>query len=101
VTRRWLFADQLGPHFLDDPDQPPHLGRPEVKGEVRDITHGRHVFVCHLEADDDVCDRLVVELRQLGGRTRARQVLDWQPKIGLEEGLRRMLPSREREGVHV
>jgi deoxyribodipyrimidine photolyase-related protein len=21
VTRRWLFADQLGPHFLDDPDQ--------------------------------------------------------------------------------
>ncbi|RKE05244.1 deoxyribodipyrimidine photolyase-related protein [Catellatospora citrea] len=20
--RRWLFADQLGPHFLDDPDQP-------------------------------------------------------------------------------
>jgi deoxyribodipyrimidine photolyase-related protein len=22
VTRRWLFADQLGPHFLDSPDQP-------------------------------------------------------------------------------
>jgi deoxyribodipyrimidine photolyase-related protein len=22
VTRRWLFADQLGPHFLDDPAQP-------------------------------------------------------------------------------
>jgi deoxyribodipyrimidine photolyase-related protein len=22
VTRRWLFADQLGPHFLDQPDQP-------------------------------------------------------------------------------
>jgi deoxyribodipyrimidine photolyase-related protein len=21
-TRRWCFADQLGPHFLDDPDQP-------------------------------------------------------------------------------
>ncbi|PRY43216.1 deoxyribodipyrimidine photolyase-related protein [Geodermatophilus tzadiensis] len=21
-TRRWLFADQLGPHFLDSPDQP-------------------------------------------------------------------------------
>src|SRR5215218_7057497 len=21
-TRRWLFADQLGPHFLDAPDQP-------------------------------------------------------------------------------
>ena len=20
--RRWLFADQLGPHFLDDPGQP-------------------------------------------------------------------------------
>ena len=22
VTTRWLFADQLGPHFLDEPDQP-------------------------------------------------------------------------------
>jgi deoxyribodipyrimidine photolyase-related protein len=22
MTRRWLFADQLGPHFLDSPDQP-------------------------------------------------------------------------------
>ena len=22
MTRRWLFADQLGPHFLDRPDQP-------------------------------------------------------------------------------
>ncbi|MFI7597321.1 cryptochrome/photolyase family protein [Actinoplanes sp. NPDC049681] len=22
MTRRWLFADQLGPHFLDDPQQP-------------------------------------------------------------------------------
>src|SRR5918997_2847847 len=22
ATRRWLFADQLGPHFLDRPDQP-------------------------------------------------------------------------------
>src|SRR4051812_32926171 len=22
TDRRWLFADQLGPHFLDDPDQP-------------------------------------------------------------------------------
>src|SRR6201999_2189743 len=21
-NRRWCFADQLGPHFLDDPDQP-------------------------------------------------------------------------------
>src|SRR5690349_22700463 len=22
MTRRWLFADQLGPHFLDHPEQP-------------------------------------------------------------------------------
>src|SRR5690349_7817643 len=22
MRRRWLFADQLGPHFLDDPAQP-------------------------------------------------------------------------------
>jgi dTDP-glucose 4,6-dehydratase len=29
--------------------------------------------------------------------TRARQVLGWQPEIEIEEGLRRMLPSKERE----
>src|SRR6266576_2815470 len=35
--------------------------------------------------------------------TRARQVLGWEPKIPLEEGLRRVLPSEEREAeaVHV
>src|SRR5437762_2019789 len=35
--------------------------------------------------------------------TRARQVLGWEPKIALEEGLRRILPSQEREAeaVHV
>src|SRR6266511_1256656 len=31
--------------------------------------------------------------------TRARQLLGWEPKIELEEGLRRMLPSFEREPV--
>src|SRR5213596_2132218 len=35
--------------------------------------------------------------------TRARQALGWEPKVTLEEGLRRMLPSEEREAeaVHV
>ena len=33
--------------------------------------------------------------------TRARQVLDWEPEIQLEEGLRRMLPSYGREPVGV
>jgi dTDP-glucose 4,6-dehydratase len=35
--------------------------------------------------------------------TRARQVLGWEPKTPLEEGLRRMLPSEEREAeaIHV
>jgi dTDP-glucose 4,6-dehydratase len=27
--------------------------------------------------------------------TRAKQVLDWEPKIELEEGLKRMLPTVE------
>ncbi|MGO9508202.1 MAG: hypothetical protein ACLPXZ_12955, partial [Mycobacterium sp.] len=38
-TRRWCFADQLGPHFLDDPDQPvlliesrAHPSRPQAVG---------------------------------------------------------------------
>jgi deoxyribodipyrimidine photolyase-related protein len=33
MTRRWLFADQLGPHFLDDPHQPVLLV--EAKGVLR------------------------------------------------------------------
>jgi deoxyribodipyrimidine photolyase-related protein len=32
-TRRWLFADQLGPHFLDAPDQPVLLV--EARGVLR------------------------------------------------------------------
>ena len=31
--------------------------------------------------------------------TRARQLLGWEPKVQLEEGLRRMLPSFGREPV--
>jgi dTDP-glucose 4,6-dehydratase len=31
--------------------------------------------------------------------TRAKQVLDWEPEIDLEEGLRRMLPTMERVGA--
>jgi dTDP-glucose 4,6-dehydratase len=31
--------------------------------------------------------------------TRAKQILDWEPKIELEEGLKRMLPSFGREPV--
>jgi len=30
VTRRWLFADQLGPHFLGPPERPGDDGREEV-----------------------------------------------------------------------
>jgi dTDP-glucose 4,6-dehydratase len=33
--------------------------------------------------------------------TRARQLLGWEPEIGLEEGLRRVLESNERESLSV
>jgi dTDP-glucose 4,6-dehydratase len=33
--------------------------------------------------------------------TRARELLGWEPQIGLEEGLRRMLPALPREPVRV
>ncbi|MEU4402787.1 cryptochrome/photolyase family protein, partial [Micromonospora orduensis] len=35
LRRRWLLADQLGPHFLDDPDQPVLLV------EIRDLFRRR------------------------------------------------------------
>jgi dTDP-glucose 4,6-dehydratase len=33
--------------------------------------------------------------------TRARQLLGWEPQVTLEEGLRRMLQSSERESLSV
>ena len=33
--------------------------------------------------------------------TRAKEILGWKPKVELEEGLRRMLPSLGREPVNV
>ena len=33
--------------------------------------------------------------------TRARQLLGWEPQVGLEDGLRRILQSSERESVSV
>jgi dTDP-glucose 4,6-dehydratase len=33
--------------------------------------------------------------------TRARQLLGWEPQVGLEEGLRRVLESTRRESLSV
>ena len=33
--------------------------------------------------------------------TRARQLLGWEPQVGLEEGLRRVLEANERESLSV
>jgi nucleoside-diphosphate-sugar epimerase len=33
--------------------------------------------------------------------TRAQQLLGWEPKVSLEEGLRRMLEANERESLSV
>jgi dTDP-glucose 4,6-dehydratase len=33
--------------------------------------------------------------------TRARQLLGWEPQVGLEDGLRRMLQTNSRESLSV
>ena len=80
-TRRWLFADQLGPHFLDAPEQPVLLV--ESKAVFR-----RRVF--HRQKAHLVLSALRHRAAELGPRARfvrraclARQVARAQCVQGL------------------
>ena len=64
-------AASFGRRAFGDPHQAPHLGRSEVEGNVGNITHCGHSFVCHLETGNHVGERLVVELWRFAGFRRA------------------------------
>src|SRR5919201_2347173 len=103
-TRSFCYVDDLirGLHLLAESGEhlPVNLGNPdefsilELAQTVLRVTSSKSEIVFEALPIDDP------QVRQ-PDITRARQVLGWEPEIELEEGLRRMLPSTEREAEAV
>jgi dTDP-glucose 4,6-dehydratase len=103
-TRSFCYVDDLmrGLHLLAESGEhlPVNLGNPnefsilELAQTVIRVTSSKSEIVYEALPIDDP------QVRQ-PDITRARQLLGWEPEIALEEGLRRMLPSLEREPLGV
>jgi len=103
-TRSFCYVDDLirGLHLLAESEEhlPVNLGNPnefsilELAQTVIRVTSSKSEIVYEALPIDDP------QVRQ-PDITRARQLLGWEPEIGLEEGLRRMLPSLGREPLGV
>jgi len=103
-TRSFCYVDDLvrGLHLLADSGEhlPVNLGNPkefsilELAQTVIRVTSSNSEIVYEALPIDDP------QVRQ-PDITRARQLLDWEPEIDLEEGLRRMLPTLRGEPLNV
>jgi dTDP-glucose 4,6-dehydratase len=103
-TRSFCYVDDLirGLHLLAESAEhlPVNLGNPrefsilELAQTVIRVTESKSEIVFEALPVDDP------QVRQ-PDITRASQILGWEPKIELEEGLRRMLPSLRRETIEV
>jgi dTDP-glucose 4,6-dehydratase len=103
-TRSFCYVDDLirGLHLLADSGEhlPVNLGTPkefsilELAQTVIRVTSSNSEIVYEALPIDDP------QVRQ-PDITRARQLLDWEPEIDLEEGLRRMLPTVRGEPLNV
>jgi dTDP-glucose 4,6-dehydratase len=105
-TRSFCYVDDMirGLYALATSEEhlPVNLGNPselsliELAQTVIRVTSSKSEIVYEALPVDDP------QVRQ-PDITRARQILDWEPEIEIEEGLRRMLPSQEREAqaLHV
>jgi dTDP-glucose 4,6-dehydratase len=98
-TRSFCYVDDLvrGLYLLAASGEhlPVNLGNPseftilELAEAVLRVTESKSEIVFEALPVDDP------QIRQ-PDITRAKQLLDWEPEIDLEEGLRRMLPTMER-----
>src|SRR6476660_7896911 len=101
-TRSFCFVDDLirGIVLLAESNEhlPVNLGNPDEKTllELAEI-----ILRLTGSSSEIVYEALPVDDPQVRQPdiTRAKQILDWQPQVQLEEGLRRMLPSFGREPV--
>ena len=103
-TRSFCYVDDLirGLHLLAESGEhlPVNLGNPkefsilELAQTVIRVTSSNSEIVYEALPIDDP------QVRQ-PDITRARQLLDWEPEIDLEEGLRRMLPTLRGEPLNV
>jgi dTDP-glucose 4,6-dehydratase len=101
-TRSFCYVDDLvrGLHLLANSSEhlPVNLGNPreftilELAETVLRLTESKSEVVFEALPVDDP------QIRQ-PDITRANQLLGWEPEIQLEEGLRRMLPTLEKEPV--
>src|SRR5689334_8902182 len=103
-TRSFCYVDDLirGIVLLAESDEhlPVNIGNP---GEFTILELAQNVLKVTGSTSEIVFEALPVDDPQVRQPdiTRARQVLEWEPEIQLEEGLRRMLPSYGREPVGV
>jgi dTDP-glucose 4,6-dehydratase len=103
-TRSFCYVDDLirGLHLLAESGEhlPVNLGNPkefsilELAQTVIRVTSSNSEIVYEALPIDDP------QVRQ-PDITRARQLLDWEPEVDLEEGLRRMLPTLRGEPLNV
>jgi len=103
-TRSFCYVDDLirGLHLLADSGEhlPVNLGNPK---EFSILELAQTVVRVTSSNSDIVYEALPIDDPQVRQPdiTRARQLLDWEPEIELEEGLRRMLPSLRGEPLNV
>jgi dTDP-glucose 4,6-dehydratase len=101
-TRSFCYVDDLirglvllaesGEHFPVNIGNPQELSLLELAETVISVTGSRSEIVFEALPVDDP------QVRQ-PDITRARQLLGWEPKVGLEEGLRRLLEATTRESL--
>jgi UDP-glucuronate decarboxylase len=103
-TRSFCYVDDLirGLQLLADSGEhlPVNLGNPQ---EFSILELAQTVIRVTSSKSDIVFEALPIDDPQVRQPdiTRAKQLLGWEPKIQLEEGLRRMLPSLGREPIGV
>jgi dTDP-glucose 4,6-dehydratase len=103
-TRSFCFVDDLirglvalaesGEHLPVNIGNPQELSLLELAETVIRVTGSKSEIVFEALPVDDP------QVRQ-PDITRARQLLGWEPQIGLEEGLRRVLEASQRESLSV
>jgi dTDP-glucose 4,6-dehydratase len=103
-TRSFCYVDDLirglvllarsGEHLPVNIGNPHELALLELARTVIQVTGAKSEIVFEALPVDDP------QVRQ-PDITRARQLLGWEPQVTLEEGLRRMLQSSERESLSV